>query len=525
MKTRAWKRRTTTAAAALLVTVTLTPSAPAATETGPGAAPAGPDLAGSAGLDRFHQQQLDWTGCAQDPDDVVGQALDASGAQCAEVLVPLDYAEPDGRTITVSISRLEAADPAARVGPLLLNGGGPGGTGLDMVLHMGASEAVAGAYDLIGMDPRFVGRSTPLDCGWPVGHWVSSPGSGKNPLGFLRDAAAMRDLAKRCSRTEGEVLPFATTRNTARDMDVIRVALGEKSLSYLGYSYGTYLGQVYSAMFPGRTDRMVLDGVTDSSGYHPRLLQGATEANEEALREWAGWAAERDGQWGLGSTQEEVLGTLQGIMDAAARKPLRVGDGYRVDDHVFPSLLLNLVVSDLEEARVAMAESLQVLHRAAERKPADPGPLLEQLLEFLLTGTRSHYGSVQTAILCGDVAAPRSPGVYWRDSLRARQAAPFFGALTHNITPCAFWDRPVEAPTVIDNDVPALLVSATGDTRTFHGGALALRERWDSSRLVTLDGAYHHAVSFEYGNACVDSQVEEYLVSGELPETDPVCTV
>ena len=205
---------------------------------------------------------------------------------------------------------------------------------------------VADRYDLIGMDPRFVGRSTPLDCGWNLG---SAPlrSAGANRAAYRKEVAVARDLAGRCKRAHGAALPYVTTRNTARDMDVIRAALGEDALSYLGYSYGSYLGEVYTQLFPGRTDRMVLDGVMPPERYSPTLLHGAEAANEGALREWASWAAVRHGTYGLGATRGLVLATVRRILDAATQKPLRLGEEYLLDEHALPGVLIGGLGSDL----------------------------------------------------------------------------------------------------------------------------------------------------------------------------------
>jgi len=163
----------------------------------------------------------------------------------------LNYDDPGGRTITVAISRIRATDTDHRVGALLLNGGGPGGQTIGDPPWIRASmKQVGERYDVVGVDPRFVGRSTPLDCHWPTGSFVRGPGADR--AGFDRATALAKDLADRCRTYESDVLPYVTSRNTARDMDVIRAALGERKISYLGYSYGSYLGQVYATMFPLR---------------------------------------------------------------------------------------------------------------------------------------------------------------------------------------------------------------------------------------------------------------------------------
>ncbi|MFI0982612.1 alpha/beta hydrolase [Streptomyces sp. NPDC021093] len=475
-------------------------------------------------LARFHAQRVDWHACALGADDELGQDLDAAGADCADITVPLDYADPGGRTLTVALSRVKATDTAHRVGPLLLNDGGPGGPGLRMPLTKSrVLGEVADRYDLIGMDPRFVGRSTPLDCGWGLG---SAPlrSAGADRAAYREEVAVARELAGRCERAHGDVLPYVTTRNTARDMDVVRAALGADALSYLGYSYGSYLGEVYTQLFPGRTDRMVLDGVNSPAYYSQTMLRGTEAANEAALRAWASWAAARHGTYGLGATRAEVLAKVEHIRDAAAQEPLRIGKApYLLDAHVLPFLFIGSLGSDLDKERANLAATVRILARAADREPVEPSELLAGQLEFLLTGAGSAAASQMTAIVCGDVAERRGVGSYWHAVEESRERFPLTGPLAHNITPCEFWDRPVEAPTVLDNDVPALLVNATGDPRTVYASAEAVRAQWPSSRLLTVAGARQHGLYGEYGNACVDERVNAYLRTGRLPAHDLTC--
>ncbi|WP_326770787.1 alpha/beta hydrolase (plasmid) [Streptomyces sp. NBC_01591] len=472
---------------------------------------------------RFHGQHVAWHACALGAGDELGQALDAAGADCADITVPLDYADPGGRTITVALSRLKATDTAQRVGPLLLNDGGPAGPSLHMPLTKSeVMGEVADRYDLIGMDPRFVGRSTPLDCGWDLGSALVRS-AGADLAAYREEVAVARELARRCERAHGDVLPYVTTRNTARDMDVIRAALGADTLSYLGYSYGSYLGEVYTQLFPGRTGRMVLDGVNSPQYYNQTLLRGAEAANEAALRAWASWAAARHGTYGLGATRGKVLATVQHIRDAAAEEPLRIGMAYLLDEHVLSSVFIGGLGSDLDERRADLAGTIRLLARAADRETVEPSEALAGQLEFLLTGAGSASSSQMTAIVCGDVAERRGVGSYWRAVEESRERFPLAGPLANNITPCEFWDRPAEAPTVLDNDVPALLVNATGDPRTLYAGAEAMREQWPSSRLLTVEGARQHGLYGEYGNACVDERVNAYLRTGRLPTHDLTC--
>jgi pimeloyl-ACP methyl ester carboxylesterase len=514
-------RRTSVIGLALAACLGTAAATPTATAAAAGAAPKP-----GTGLDRYYDQHVLWGSCAKKPGDTTGHDLEEAGVQCADVVVPLDYAAPRGRTITVAISRLKATDTRHRIGSILLNNGGPGGTALQSPPEFHTWMKKAGPrYDIVGFDPRFVGRSTPLDCGWSVGTNLFSAGLGRS--GFERQVALQKDLAAKCRATNASVLPHISTRNTARDMDVIRGALGEKRISYFGYSYGTYLGTVYTQMFPGRTDRMVLDGAIDPRKFGPRLLREAVGENERALADWATWAAARDETYGLGRTRAQVLATVDRIIKASARAPLTVGtapEAFQLNDTHVPFILLSGIDSDTDASRATLGEQVSVLNKAAAGQQTKLSPSFAGLLRFALTGEQSPTGSVQSAIICGDRPAPRDPEVYWRDIEGSRAAYPRFGALTDNIGPCAFWDRPREEPTQVKHDAKPLIVSATGDPRTPHKGAVALHGLLPSSKLLTVKGANRHAIYGLYENDCVDTKVNHYLTTGKLPADDVVCS-
>ncbi|MEU8998633.1 alpha/beta hydrolase [Streptomyces caniferus] len=523
-------RRASAAGLALVACLTASPAVATATarpaaDRDRAATTAGDRTGAGAGLARYYRQRLAWGTCVQGPDDAMGHDLEKAGVQCADVTVPLDYAAPRGRTITVAISRLKATDTRHRIGSMLLNNGGPGGTALESPPEVRKKmKAVGPRYDVIGFDPRFVGRSTPLDCGWSVGTSILSAGLGR--ASFERQVTFQKGLADKCRATNASVLPHISTRNTARDMDVIRGALGERKISYLGYSYGTYLGTVYTQMFPGRFDRTVLDGAIAPDDYGPRLLQGAEPENERAFSDWAAWAARRNGTYGLGRTRADVLATVRRVLAASARRPLTVGTApevFHLDDTHVPSLLTAGNADDTDPRRAALSEQVSVLAKAADGKPTRLSPQFATALRGMLTGGETKSAMAQSAIICGDKPAPRDPERYWRDIERSRSAHPLFGPLTNNIGPCAFWDRPREEPTQVRHDAPALLVAATGDPRTTYKSSLALHRLLPSSRLLTLKGANRHALYGEYHNACVDAKVNRYLATGKLPKNDESC--
>ncbi|MEV4744426.1 alpha/beta fold hydrolase [Streptomyces sp. NPDC049555] len=497
-------------AAALLTLLALAAALPAAAAP----APPGP-AAGRAPA---------WTSCVRGPDDDAGKRLEATGARCAEVTVPLDHTRPDGPALTLAVARIPATDRAHRIGTLVVNEGGPADPVVDYLPDRRAALGTVGArYDVVGIDPRFAGRNAPLDCGWPTGTYMRSAGTTR--ADFDRMAAFQRDLAARCHQgPTAALLPHASTRNAARDMDLVRAALGERRISYLGVSYGTYLGEVYAALFPGRLDRVVLDGVHEPHHLAPWPEYGTERVNEEALDDWARWTAAHHARYGLGRTPRQVRATVDAVVTAAAREPLAVGP-YRIDRHVMPVLLYAVLGEDTAEADGQIADMMRTLKQAAESGPVEPDPGLAELLPALLTGRDSAYAGSQTAYLCADAPGPRDLQTHWRAVERSRARHPLFGPFVNDTTPCVFWTPPREPPADAPGDLPALLVNATGDPRVPYAEARALHARWPSSRLVTVAHSYRHAVyGLTYANACVNDTVNAYFADGRLPAGDLTCT-
>ncbi|TCC27071.1 alpha/beta fold hydrolase [Kribbella speibonae] len=462
--------------------------------------------------------RIEWHHCQLNAADAEGAALDEAGAECGELKVPLDYGRPNGPQITIALSRLPATGD--RIGTMVLNDGGPGGPGLGMPLRLRTAMKAAGTrYDLIGMDPRFVGRSTPIDCKLPFAGWPWAAGADRSS--FARVDRQVADVAARCGAHAGGYLPYVNTRNTARDIDRVRIAVGEQKISYLGYSYGTYLGSVYLQMFPGRTDRVVLDGPMDPERYSARLLRTVGPANEAALRAWTSWAAARDATYHLGSTPARVMASVDRILRIAATKGLRVGT-YQLDDGSVPLVLFGPLADDRDAARATYAGIVRTLLDATSG-PVEPGPDLGGFLEGLLTPASSQLASAQIAILCGDRAVPRDRQVYWRDIQTHRRAEPHFASLTRMISPCAYWPvQPQEPPTWIATSERALIVAADGDPRSIYAYATALQKHLPNARMLTLKNARKHGIFGEYGSDCVDNTVISYLITDRLP-ADKTC--
>lgn len=459
--------------------------------------------------DRFYRQTVAWQPCGT-------AELEEAGAQCADVTVPLNYADPQGRTITVTISRLAATDPSRRRGIIMSNPGGPGGPGLDMSLWLREdfTPDVLAQYDLIGMDPRGVGRSTPINCHWPLAGLRSA---GSDAADYAESVATQADLAQRCRDAAGDTLPYFTTRNTARDMDVIRAVLGEQRINYFGGSYGTYLGAVFIQMFPERSDRMVFDSAVDPQRYGTNMMRDMGPANEAALDAWADWTAERDEEFHLGADRGRVRAAVADLIRRANGQPIRIG-AYQVDDEALPALVFESVASPKTYGQ--LASHLRQLIDAADGKPVEPSPELDAALSGLLTGQPAD-DSPTWAIMCNDIPASRDPLGYWNDIEASRSTQPIFGPLMNNIRPCAFWADPIEPPTEVRNAFPALITQATGDPRTVYESGVALHRAMTGSRLVTVPNQRVHGVFGRF--PCATAAVNAYLADGILPDSDFTC--
>ncbi|MEK2495141.1 alpha/beta hydrolase [Kitasatospora purpeofusca] len=519
------------AVAALAVTLTLltVSAAPAPATTAPATAPTAAVTAASAAaasadpLAALRGRQVSWHACASGPQDAEGADLDAAGARCTEVTVPVDYRRPDGRTLGVAVSRLPATDPARRLGTLFYNPGGPGvpARALSLALRR-AAPALGARYDIVAVDPRFVGASAPLDCGWPT---AGPGGAGPDRAGFDRSVAIARDLAARCAPLRA-LLPHASTRNAARDLDVVRSVLGESTVSYLGSSYGSYLGEVYLQLFPERVGRAVFDAAMDPDLFGPDLTATQGPAMAGALAAWAAWAAGRDDRHHLGTTAAGVLAAVERVRLAAERAPLAVGD-HRIEARALPQVLWTVSAGDDDSAYEEFSALARVLLDAAEGRPARPTALLEAVLTGLASPDTGGYAAAQSAVMCADRAASRDPLAYYRDIRAHRAEEPLFGPLTRNLTPCTFWPaEPAEAPTRVRNAVPVLLVGADGDPAATYPGQLSAHRALTGSRLVTLRGAFRHTVYaglFSPRDTCVDAAVDRYLLDGVLPAHDTDC--
>ncbi|AJC54162.1 alpha/beta fold hydrolase [Streptomyces sp. 769] len=471
---------------------------------------------------------LRWGACPAAQKDLV-----AAGAECGDLTVPLDWSVPDGRTIRIAVSRIKAKDRAHRRGILLSNPGGPGGSGLANTLALRpALRDVADHFDLIGFDPRFIGSSTPLGCG-PVPA-PAPPRERTSPRRDFEDGVARnRATAARCFAhgDNAALLPHASTRNVARDMDAIRAALGERKLSYYGVSYGADLGAVYTQLFPDRVDRMVVDSSTDPDTTQYELFRRAGKPLESGLDEWAAWTARHAGTYRLGRTAPEVRATVQRLLDRAERRPVPVA-GTRLGAPLIRLFLRQFVQQQEDDA--ALARTVRTLVDAADGRKVRPNPELTGMLAFLNSPEIAASFTGGAVFMCGDGGWPAGgwPGeteTYWRNIQHSRAAQPVFGPLVNDMmAPCPFWKTaPREPGTRIANSVPVLMLQAMRDGNVPYDGALALHRKLKGSRLVSADirshGVYGRGAQGRTSVPCADRAVNGYLRGGPLPAQDLTC--
>jgi pimeloyl-ACP methyl ester carboxylesterase len=436
-------------------------------------------------------------------------ALVEAHAQCGFLAVPLDHAVRGGPTIRLALSRVLHTVPAAAYqGVVLVDPGGPGASGLGYAtLGARVPDHAGDAYDWIGFDPRGVGSSVPaLSC---VPDYFAGPRPPYEPTtqAILRSwLTRSRDYAAACGRSGGALPAHMKTTDSVRDMDSIRTALGVSRISYYGFSYGTYLGQVYATMFPSHVRRMVLDSNVDPTKVWYRANLDQEVAFDRNVDLWLGWVAQYDGVYHLGTTTAAVRALFTREETALTGHPAR---GELGPDEWADAFL-----------GAGYAESLWIpLARAfADWVHArDPTKVIAAYHALDSVGDDNGF-AVYNAVQCTDVRWPRSWSTWARDARRINAVAPFFtwGNTWFN-APCLTWPAAAGTPVDVHGDsVAALLVGETLDAATPFSGNLEVRRRFPAASLLGEPGGTTHAHTLS-GNACVDDTIARYLATGALP--------
>jgi pimeloyl-ACP methyl ester carboxylesterase len=495
-------------ALALLATGLITGCTGRAASTAPRAAPA--TLAG------YDAQHLDWQACD-------------NGFQCAHLLVPFDYDHPDGRRFTLPVIKLAATEESRRIGALVLNPGGPGGSGVQYALGARSElpAAVRARFDIVGFDPRGVGGSEPaLHClsGPQLDQYLATDDEPATVDQLAAVVGQSKLFAARCAQNSAALLPYVGTENAARDLDVLRSALGDAQLSYLGKSYGTYLGAWYAQLFPRRVRALVLDGAVDpaTSGLQSDITQA--QGFQVAFASFTSWCLARAG-CPLGGTSSgpaaRAVPQVQALITRANAAPLanqlndgQVADGAMLVTGIAAALYSTAYWPDLKSA---LASAF-----------AGDGTMLVELANLLVernaNGTYSNLADSDTAVNCLDRPWPRTVAAYQAAARQAARQAPLFGpSIVWGSLACAYWPVPAAPLPVIRaaGARPILVVGTLRDPATPYRWAQALARDLASGVLLGWNGDGHTA--YGQGSACVDTIVNDYLIEESVPRSGVVC--
>lgn len=486
-----------------------TPTAP--TPVSPTPAVAGPaTLAPRADLQPYYSQHVRWTACGD-------------GAQCARITVPLDYADLARGTITLALNRIPATGPGAPLGSLVVNPGGPGGSGLQyaQAAQQIIDPAVRARYAVVGFDPRGVGQSTPVSClpTAALDAFVDADPAPSTTTAIATEERVSRVLADGCAARSARILPYLGTDETDRDLDVIRAVLGQTRLTYLGKSYGTYLGATYAQLFPGRVGRFVLDGAVDPTLTADQLDIGQAGGFQTALTAFlTQWVAA--GDCPLGTSVPAAQAKLIALLDGTRTRPLPTGQSRRLTiGEAFSGVLTPLYAKG--DWPVLQAALTQFVHGDG----ADLLLIADSSTGRGPVGYEDNSESAFWATSCLDRPFPDTDARIRAQLATFEGVSPVFGAaLDWGSLPCRYWHAPpTGGPRAVTaaGAPPILVVGTTRDPATPYAWARSLAAQLDSGVFLGRVGDGHTA--YVEGNSCIDTRVDSYLLTGSTPPDGTVC--
>jgi pimeloyl-ACP methyl ester carboxylesterase len=512
-------------------TVACSSSAPQTTNAPGQTAQSGPP---APGLEKFYSQKLSWGSCADFAPSLEDKAMYSdpkTGVECAWLDVPLEYANPGGKDAQLAVLRVKASNQAQRIGSLLVNPGGPGGSGTSTAISVAKQSAgtqVPARFDLIGFDPRGVGASKPtIQCFTPAERDADrlDVEVDNSPAGVAKQEGKAKDYDSKClQRSTKELLANAGTRDVAKDMDILRQALGDQKLTYLGYSYGTRLGSTYAEEFPQNVRALVLDGALDPNQSLIDRQVAQAGGFQGAFNAFAANCA-KDPTCPLGTNPDPKAATaaFRKLALPTIDKPISLEDGRKLSyNDVMTGTIQALYTPELWRP---LTIGLQQLKQGQGR--------VLMLLADLYQG-RQDDGTYQltldafTSIGCVDDKAITDRNMVLEASKRALAAAPFEDTghgPSPALDPCAFWpvantSEPHEPK--VTGLPPVLVVSVTGDPATPYQAGVNLAKAL-SGRLLSVEGN-QHTVALQ-GTKCVDDIVSDYLVDLKLPDDGSRCTI
>lgn len=477
------------------------------------AAASGGGAAAPADLAKFYDQKLKWTDCGD--------------AKCADLTVPVDYTEPGGKTIKLAIDKVPATGD--KKGSLVVNPGGPGGSGVDYAAAAASgyvvSKDVRSSYDVVGFDPRGVQRSAPITC---YGDAQMDKYLGEDPT--PDDAAEQQQAAKEnrafgdaCVKKTGNLIKHVSTVEVAKDMDVLRAALGDKKLNYLGKSYGTFIGSTYAGLFPKRVGRFVLDGVVPPDITGTQMGLGQAKGFEQATRSYVRDCVAQS-NCPLGDNLDDGMARIRKFLKQVDAKPLKVTGQGNVTKLTEGWATMGIAEAMYDKGSWStLTDAFQAAFNGSGDKLM---ALADQYAERDSNGSYSgNIMQVLNAVNCLDRGGSSDLASYRKDAKTFSKVAPTWGPmLAWGGLACGEW--PVKATgkperITAKGSGPILVVGTTRDPATPYEWSQRLAKELDNGHLLTYDGDGHTA--YEMGSSCVDGVVDAYLVKGAVPAKGKAC--
>ena len=468
-------------------------------------------------LAEYEQQKLDWSSCYDYFD-------------CTELRVPIDYEDLSVGTFRISVLRAAAKDQDKRLGAIVVNPGGPGGSGVDYAYNADYifSPDVTDVYDVVGFDPRGVAQSEPISCFTPkeLDANLASDSKPDNPAELTLTLKESEAFAKECLEKTPHLEHF-TTLETARDMDILRAALGETKLNYVGKSYGTYLGTLYASLFPKNVGRFVLDGAVDPNISMKEQNLAQAIGFDKALEAFVKDCATQSDCPFTGTpaqSREIILATLK----AAALAPLPQKNPADGDDRVITeSLIVIGMASSLYDNLDGWPKLRQAFTESAQNYGDTFLLLADEYSGRNPDGTFASNDFDSGAVIdCLDWRDRRSNDQYTADAKEFTAKAPIFGPyIAFSGMHCQFFPQPStqRAPNTLTEikTAPIIVIGTIRDPATPYIWSRSLAKIFTGSRLISLDADGH--TGHGRGSACVDDAVDEYLLTGTLPTADLSC--